>query len=300
MVDGSVEKRPSPNRSANRWQWVSRYSGAMKVLTFNLWSDGPRRAWHRRRDRMAELLKAADTDLMGFQEATRPMLRDLEERLPDFAWIGHGRDDGRDAGEFTPIFYRADRWRLREHATFWLSVKCELPGRGWDAYCNRTVTWARFESVSDGISCLHFNTHLDHLGRRARLQSAHLLLRKIQSIGGADPVVVTGDFNCRESSAPYRTLVGKLPFSPPAEGVEPLRDTFYESEKTPIGPPKTYRGWMSFFGIGRIDYVFVKNGLRTVEHRTIDDRPPVSDHRSVLVELAFTEKSSKAGMSRLE
>jgi endonuclease/exonuclease/phosphatase family metal-dependent hydrolase len=35
-----------------------------------------------------------------------------------------------------------------------------------------------------------------------------------------------------------------------------------------------------------IDYVFVKNGVRVVGHMTIDDRPPVSDHRAVLVKLA--------------
>jgi hypothetical protein len=121
--------------------------------------------------------------------------------------------------------------------------------------------------------------------RRARLQSAHLILSKVRDIGGQSPVVVTGDFNCRESSATYRALVGKLPFATGATNNGWLRDTLAESEKPAIGPRKTFRGWMSLFGIGRIDYIFAKNGFRTLQHVTIDDRPPVSDHRAVWAEL---------------
>ncbi len=152
------------------------------------------------------------------------------------------------------------------------------------------MTWARFEDVGRGRQFVCFNTHLDHLGRRARVQSALLILLKIQEIGGADPVVVTGDFNCGESSAPYRTLTGKVPFAPSTEGSGTLRDTFFESERPVEGPRKTYRGWMSLFGIGRIDYVFVKNGFRAIRHVTMDDdRPPVSDHRPVMAELAYAD-----------
>jgi endonuclease/exonuclease/phosphatase family metal-dependent hydrolase len=221
------------------------------------------------------------------QEATLPMIRDLENRLENFAWVGHGRDDGRDGGEFTPIFFRSDRLRLLDHATFWLAAKCDLPGRGWDAMCKRTVTWARFEELQSPRQCVHFNTHLDHFGRRARLQSARLILSKVRDIGGETPVVVTGDFNCRESSATYRTIVGKVPFESRAGNNGFLRDALEESKKPAIGPRKTFRGWMSFFGIGRIDYIFTKNGFRTLQHVTIDDRPPVSDHRAIWAELEY-------------
>jgi endonuclease/exonuclease/phosphatase family metal-dependent hydrolase len=265
----------------------------VKVMSFNIWSDAPRNAsWKGRRDRLADLLAKAELDLIGIQEATLSTIQDLRERLGGFAWIGHGRDDGREGGEFTPIFFRSDRFRLLEHATFWLAAVCDLPGRGWDAFCSRTVTWGRFEDLEHGRQCIVFNTHLDHLGRRARLQSALLLLAKIREIGGGEPVVVTGDFNCRESSAPYRTLTGKIPFSGLEEGPGFLRDAMYESEQPPQGPRKTYRGWMSLFGIGRIDYIFVKNAFRTLRHVVLDDRPPVSDHRAVLAELEYAAPNS--------
>jgi endonuclease/exonuclease/phosphatase family metal-dependent hydrolase len=265
----------------------------VKVMSFNIWSDAPRNAtWERRRDRLAELLIANQPDLIGMQEATLPMIQDLQKRLREFSWIGHGRDDGAEQGEFTPIFFRADRMKMLDHATFWLAAVCDKPGKGWDAYCKRTVTWGRFEDLRHGGHCVHFNTHLDHLGRRARVQSAYLLLSKIGEIAGEEPVVLTGDFNCRDSSATYRTLIGKLPFAAvPAESGS-LRDTRDDSGQAPAGPRKTYRGWMSHFGIGRIDYVFVKNGFRTLKHVTIDDQPPVSDHRPIWLELEYS--SSRA------
>src|SRR4051812_14428625 len=116
----------------------------MKVCTFNIWSDAPRNArWPARRELVAGVLRTEAPDVAGLQEATLPMLRDLAERLPQYRWVGAARGDGRDAGEFTPIFYHADRLALIEHATFWLSPTPEIPSRGWDASHARIVTWAR-------------------------------------------------------------------------------------------------------------------------------------------------------------
>ncbi len=110
----------------------------MKVISFNVWSDASRSAsWQRRRDRMAELLSRPDGDLLGLQEPSLGMVRDLQERMPEYSWVGHGRDDGGGLGEFTPIFFRKDRFRVIESASFWLSAACDVPGRGWDAYCSR-------------------------------------------------------------------------------------------------------------------------------------------------------------------
>ena len=187
----------------------------MKVLSFNIWSDSPRNArWAARREIVASVLQRHQPDVAGLQEATLPMIRDLHERLPGYEWIGVGRDDGEEAGEFVPIFYRTDRVSLTGHGCFWLSQNFEKPGRGWDAAHSRVVTWARFaDRAEEGRVFVHFNTHLDHLGRRARRHSARLLLEKIAAIGGTDPAVLTGDFNCRESSAPYRILTGTIPFA---------------------------------------------------------------------------------------
>ena len=220
------------------------------------------------------------------------MIHDLQERLDGYRWVGVGRDDGKEAGEFTPIFFRADRWEIEEHASFWLAAVCDLPGRGWDAVCSRTVTWARLLDRDAKKHCFHFNTHLDHMGRNARSQSALLLLQKIHEIAHNEPVVVTGDFNCGDGSMPYQILTGKVPFPGEVNRYAPLRDAYYESEFPPEGPQKTYQGLMSWFGIGRIDYAFLKNGFATRRYAVLRDAGRASDHRPVLVELNFSERAA--------
>jgi endonuclease/exonuclease/phosphatase family metal-dependent hydrolase len=263
----------------------------MKVMSFNIWSDAPRNSsWPARRGPIADTLKRQEPELAGLQEATSGMLQDLVDRLPDYGWLGYGRDDGAGLGEHTPIFYRKDRFQLVKGGSFWLSTTPDQPGRGWDAHCCRIVTWAHLMDRTANLPLFHFNTHMDHLGRVARIQGALLLLRKIAEIAGDAPVVVTGDFNCRESSAPYRLLTGQLPFDAHTPAGEALRDALYESEQPPEGPRKTFRGLLSLIGFGRIDYIFLKNAIRTRRHVVLDDAAGASDHRPVMVELQVGER----------
>jgi endonuclease/exonuclease/phosphatase family metal-dependent hydrolase len=265
----------------------------VKVLSYNVkvdsrWSS----RWPRRRERIANVLRREQPDLAGLQEATHGMILDLQERLPDYRWVGVGRDDGKEQGEFTPIFFRADRWELQEHANFWLAAVCDRPGRGWDALCCRVVTWARLLDRKTGRHCVHFNTHLDHLGKAARAQSAALLLQKIHEIAAAEPAILTGDFNCPDTGIPYRILTGAIPFGHLSPGYQPVRDTRVESASPPKGPARTFRGWLRFLGIGRIDYIFVKNDLRTLQHAVVMDCGGASDHHPVIAELAFKEDAA--------
>lgn len=248
-------------------------------MSFNVWSDAPRNArWAVRREDIARLILDAAPDLLGLQEPTWAMLSDLQERLPDYAWVGAGRADGAEAGEFNPIFYRRDRFKLSESGTFWLAREPARPARGWGAACPRIVTWARFADVTQPeVRIAHFNTHFDHFSQRARRESAALLLRQIAAIAGHDAVVVTGDFNCRETSATYAVLTGRAA----------LRDTLHDSAQPPAGPRRTFRGLLGHFGLGRIDYIFVQNGLRTEGYAVLDDPSVASDHRPVLAELVF-------------
>lgn len=268
-------------------------SADVKVISFNIRSDPLwRDYWPRRRDRIIDLLLRQQPDLAGLQEATLPMIHDLQHRLEGYRWVGVGRDDGKEAGEFTPIFFRSERWELEEHASFWLASVCDRPGRGWDAVCCRTVTWARLMNREENKHCFHFNTHLDHMGRNARSQSALLLLQKIHEIAQNEPVVVTGDFNCGENSLPYRILTGKVQFSDDHDRYGPLRDAFYETQTPPEGPRKTYQGIMRFLGIGRIDYAFLKNGFETQRYSVLRDAGRASDHRPLMVDLGFTAQAA--------
>lgn len=259
----------------------------MRVMSFNIWSDQPQNIrWQRRRDAIAGILRWHQPDTAGLQEAKAHMIKDLAARLPEMSWTGVGRDDGRAEGEFNPIFYRNDRLEMVAHDTFWLAVDCTIPGKGWDAFCHRIVTWARFQARSNGSQFFHFNTHFDHLGRRARRESAQLLLKRIAHIAGDAPVVVTGDFNCREKSRTYQLLThGK---NGGKDRSRPLRDSILETAEPPHGPRKTWRGLRpGGLGSGRIDYIFVQNQCRVLRYGVLSDQADIgypSDHFPIVVD----------------
>jgi endonuclease/exonuclease/phosphatase family metal-dependent hydrolase len=177
------------------------------------------------------------------------------------------------------------------HDTFWLAADCTIPGRGWDAFCHRIVTWARFQDRTNHSEFFHFNTHFDHLGRRARRESAQLLLKKIADIAGDAPVVVTGDFNCREKSRTYRLLTHRENGGQDAS--PPLRDSFLETAETPHGPRKTWRGIRpGGLGSGRIDYIFIQNQCRVLRYGVLSDQADIgypSDHFPVVVDLEIRD-----------
>lgn len=262
-----------------------------RVMSFNFWTDHPRHfAWRDRREGAAAVVARHRPDLLGGQELLAGMIADLATRLPDYAWFGVGRDDGACRGEFNPIFYRRDRFDLRDGGTFWLAPEPDRPGaRGWGAACPRIVTWARFadrESRGDGAEIVHLNTHLDHQSVRARRQGAALLVKRAGELAAATGttaaavVVLTGDFNGGEFSAAYTTL------TTPRSGLSDARTC---AEAPPEGPRRTWRGlWGSGLGAARLDYVFVGTGVRVLRHAVLDDRGTggrlVSDHRPVWVE----------------
>ncbi len=232
-------------------------------------------AWPHRRDLVAGLIRFHEVDLLGVQEALHDQMNDLSERLPGFATVGVGRDDGRSAGEYSAIFYRTDRFDLLDEGTFWLSETPETPGsKSWDAALPRIVTWARFRDRRTGRSFYHFNTHFDHVGREARLRSARLLADRI---GGRAPVILTGDFNLLPTDPPYPVLTGAL------------RDAFRAAETEPYGPTGTFTGFdVTAETDRRIDYVFISEGVRVLRYGVLTDhlagRNP-SDHLPVLVEV---------------
>jgi len=268
----------------------------IQVMSFNIRYNNPDdgiNAWPLRKDHVAEMIgKRYSVDLVGLQEVLKDQLDDLAERLPEHAWIGVGRDDGKEAGEFCPIFYRKDRLELLENGTFWLSETPDIPGKmGWDAACNRIVTWGKFSDRKDGRQIYHFNTHFDHRGNQARLESAKLLWQKISTITENVPTVVTGDFNTRESSLPYGILTGKESV---AGTDSDLKDARYISVSGHDGPTSTTTNWNEYGPPEtKIDYIFVRNGITVLKHRVLtdrfDDRYP-SDHLPVLTEIRLPPK----------
>lgn len=256
-------------------------SDPIRVMTFNIRyntpSDGDN-AWPNRKDRVAALIRFYSPDILGVQEALKGQMEDLAERLPEYAWIGVGRDDGKDAGEFSGIFYRTDRIELKENDTFWLSETPEVTGsKGWDAALPRIVTWAQFSDKKTGKEFYHFNTHFDHRGERAREESAALLVSRIQPVAGNLPAIVTGDFNFEPTAAPYKTMTDNL------------LDTYTLAGENHYGPEWTFSGFAVTDAEGpRIDYIYVREGISVFRHATLTDQwrgAYPSDHHPVLADL---------------
>ena len=257
----------------------------LRVMSFNIRYDTPRdsgNAWPHRKDWVASLVRFHGADVVGVQEALAHMLTDLDTRLPGFARVGVARTDGRTKGEFSAILYRTGRLALLDSGTFWLSPTPEVVGsKGWDAALERVATWARFRDRVTGCTHVHLNTHFDHMGEQARQESARLIRRRLASLAGDDPIVMTGDLNAVPSSVAYRTLTRDTI----ADAVAPLLDGFATSRSGHYGPTSTWTAFRAIEPGRRIDYILVSQPVAVLTHGILPDswdgRFP-SDHLPVL------------------
>ncbi len=215
----------------------------IRVLSYNVRYDSRQDrhdAWYARRDGVLDVVRFHRPDVAGFQEPLPGQRADLREGLPQYAFVGHGREAGGE-GEGCPIAVRTDRWQIVDDGTFWLSETPAEPSTDWDAAHPRIATWAAVEPhespaepvVPGRRPLLVVNTHFDHVSPRARRESARLLVDRIPSLGrrededtdssdggvgpdGAGPdsdgrrsVVFVGDLNCTVGTEPYRILTGE-------------------------------------------------------------------------------------------
>ena len=259
---------------------------SLKVMTFNIRYNEPKdgiNAWANRKTKVADVIKAQGSDLVGVQEALIEQLNDLEDLLPGFARCGVGRTDGMEAGEFSAIFYRRSRFKLLETSTFWLSETPQKAGSmGWDAAYPRVVTWAKFYDNRTKKTFFHFNTHFDHRGERARVESSKLLLNEIETIAKKSAIVVTGDFNAIETTEVYKALTAGTELK--------LRDARYVNETPYFGPTSTFNDFKELIPERKIDYIFVKNRAKVLRHGALSDRPGglwPSDHLPVVAVVVF-------------
>jgi len=260
----------------------------LRVVSFNIRylnsHDGVNN-WEHRRDMMAAFFQFHQIDVAGLQEAIRPQIGDLEERLREFGWVGVGRNNGKDEGEFTPIVYRKNRIEVIKTGHFWLSDKPdEIGSVGWDAAMTRMVTWARLKEKNSGRTFAVFNTHFDHVGNMARIESAKLLRRKCKELSADVPFLITGDFNCREDSEPYRAMLA------PSAEEDKVRDARYASKTPHYGPVSTWNGFQNIEPGKKIDFIFVGKGISVWRHGVLADRFDdrfLSDHLPVVADVSI-------------
>lgn len=253
----------------------------LSVMTFNIRygtaADGDNH-WRLRREQLFSLLREQQADVVGLQEALRFQIDEILDAVPGYAFVGVGRADGRQAGEYTAILYRTARLQARRSDTFWFS---DTPGvvksTSWGNRIERICTWAYFED-REGLPFYVYNVHLDHQSQPSRERSAALLLKVIGARNPAAPAVVTGDFNAGERN--------------PA--TEAMRASFRDSFRV-LHAQAADVGTFSGFDAGRtsgdkIDYVFVEPGAEVIEAAILrssrDGRSP-SDHFPVTARIRF-------------
>ena len=260
----------------------------LNVMTFNIrlnTASDSLNAWPYRKDNVASQILFHEAHIVGVQEALHNQMVDLHDRLKGYKYVGVGRDDGKEKGEYSAIFYDTTRLQVLKSETFWLSQTPEVPGsKSWDAAITRVVTWAQMKDRKTGKTFFAFNTHFDHMGKVARAESARLLLQKIKTIAGKSPVVVTGDFNAVPSDEPIMVVVDK-------SNADRLIDSKEVSATPHYGPTGTFTGFKAKETTNDpIDYIFIKNGFKVLKHATLSQSWEgrfSSDHYPVLAVLQW-------------
>ena len=216
--------------------------------------------WDKRKHLVAEVIRKSDADLIGLQEAEAFQVKDLVDALPAYDWYGVGREDGKERGEMAAVLVRRSAFEIVAPRTLWLSDTPQVVSKGWDAMLNRTVTLVKLKSKITGGVVHLWNTHFDHMGDRARQESARLIVRTLQSQGAGDPVILTGDLNLRDTHPAYKLLTAEL------------QDAETTSQTPPSGGNITFNGFGRDLQSGnKIDFIFVSAGQTVRSHRVITE-----------------------------
>lgn len=251
----------------------------MRIMSFNILCGGrDEKEWENRIPLVVRTINNYAPDTFGVQEAHKGWMKALTACLPYYAYIGVGRDDGKNGGEFSAVFYRKDKYKLLDSGTFWLSETPDVPGKGWDAVCVRICSWAKLKEKKTGKIFVHFNTHLDHIGQVAMQKGAELVTIKANEICPDLPAFFTGDFNVYPDSAPCMAVKNG--------GFKDCRDI---ADVTDIG--YTFHGYCApGITAGVIDYVFCKGDIKVNSFNVIRDavdRMLPSDHFPVYADVEF-------------
>ena len=252
---------------------------SIKVMTYNIRLDiaiDSVNQWPNRTHKVFALIKKYNPDILGVQEAIHHQLMDLVKNLPEYGYIGVGRDDGKTKGEYSAILYKKKRFKVIQQNTFWLSKTPDVPGsKDWDAAITRVASWGILKDKNTKTEFLMMNTHFDHIGKEARTNSAALLKQKALELGKELPVILTGDFNCLREEPPYSAIMNK-------EGIQ-----FIDAlPGTPIG---TFCGFkVNGFECKAIDYIFHTSQWISSRYNVIHDNDGTyypSDHLPVITTL---------------
>jgi endonuclease/exonuclease/phosphatase family metal-dependent hydrolase len=275
----------------------------LRVMSFNIRGDfdlekatDSSEAWNslsnaHRRDMVTKTIAEFRPDLLGVQEAYTHQLVDMQKALTGYEFYGVGRDDGKQAGEHSAIYFLTERWEPKMQGTFWLSETPDEAGtRHPDAACNRVATWLVLADKTDGgKEYFVLNTHFDHISRAARDFAAALIRERLKVLAVGRPVIVMGDLNAREENNALAILRGDT------KADLPLLDSYREVVPQRGVQEATFHNFGGATAGPRIDFILHTGDLRTVEagidHTKFGDRYP-SDHFPITA--VFEPASEKA------
>ena len=259
----------------------------LRVMSYNIRygtaKDGDNH-WDKRKEFLVETIKAFNPDLLGTQE-TLAFQRDyLAEQLSGYEVLGVGRDDGKEAGEMAALYFKRARFEKLDGGHFWLSETPTVPGsKSWDTSLTRMVTWVKLRDKLQPKAkpLMYFNTHFDHRGEQARVESAKLIRRKVEEAVKTCRVIVTGDFNAGEDTGPYHALFAPLGEFPNSKA-SPVRDVYRLVNPGHSANEGTFSGFKADQTSGpRIDWIGVSadwDVLKAEIDRTAREGRTPSDH----------------------
>jgi endonuclease/exonuclease/phosphatase family metal-dependent hydrolase len=257
-------------------------SGSLRFMTFNIRHgralDGANR-WYMRRDMVFDVIRKWSPHVLGLQEAHHFQLEELTGEFPGMALLS-GRRYGGPRGTHAAIMFDADRLEACQGGDFWLSPEPDGERfRAWDAAVPRVCNWAVFaDKASDRARFAVYNTHFDHIGRVARLESARLIVARTANHRHM-PCIVMGDLNASERRDSVRMFF-EAGFRDSFRLVHPDEDAFTFHD---------FRG-KGIKRLGKIDYILCDGRWKVMSAAVIRDgrrgRFP-SDHFPVTAELAF-------------
>lgn len=257
---------------------------SLKLMSYNIRFDNPNdgeNAWSNRKEYWVSQLSFYEPDIFGIQEALPNQVLDIAALLPNYSYVGIGRD-GISKGESSNIFFKKDRFKVLKENTFWLSETPNKISKGWDAALHRVCTYALLKDSKTKQTFWVFNTHLDHIGEVARTNSIQLILSKIKELNTKEyPVFFMGDFN----SEPTEERIVNLN--------KEMNDSREISEEKPFGPSGTFNEFKHGEAVTkRIDYIFLsqENPFKVKKYAILSDSKDLrypSDHLPVYIELQF-------------
>jgi endonuclease/exonuclease/phosphatase family metal-dependent hydrolase len=259
-------------------------------MTFNIRFDNPadgENRWSARIPVVKAYMDSVAPDIAGMQEVLHGQIIDLLDIMPGYSYVGTGRTDGETGGEYSPIFFRDDRFILHDHSQFWLSETPDVPGsRSWDAAITRIVTWAALEDRANGKFIYVFNTHFDHRGAEARRKSAELITEKIPEIAGDSPVIFMGDLNIRKTSDDYDYISEIFGRRLQLTNVENI------SSSPVTGAGSTFNAFRHDTEPRVIDFIFVDGSFGVRSYRVdevTENGVFISDHWPVVSKIIYSD-----------